>query len=165
MREPLHASWCLLPVTAIVADVSFISLTKALGPALALAAPGAWLICAYQAAVRGGWGTRRQGGHRSRRSGKTSRSGRCDGVVFRAAGLAHFWHHCFADLGRIGQRRISAWGATRWVRRATSISPAWAPKAMGLRTRPLARSLCHMRCLANTCAPMCPASVAGCSTC
>jgi 23S rRNA (cytidine1920-2'-O)/16S rRNA (cytidine1409-2'-O)-methyltransferase len=31
------------PVTAIVADVSFISLTKALGPALALAAPGAWL--------------------------------------------------------------------------------------------------------------------------
>ena len=32
------------PVTAIVADVSFISLTKALGPALALAAPGAWLV-------------------------------------------------------------------------------------------------------------------------
>ena len=32
------------PVTAIVADVSFISLTKALGPALVLAAPGAWLV-------------------------------------------------------------------------------------------------------------------------
>jgi 23S rRNA (cytidine1920-2'-O)/16S rRNA (cytidine1409-2'-O)-methyltransferase len=32
------------PITAIVADVSFISLTKALGPALALAAPGAWLV-------------------------------------------------------------------------------------------------------------------------
>jgi len=32
------------PVGAIVADVSFISLTKALNPALALAAPGAWLI-------------------------------------------------------------------------------------------------------------------------
>jgi len=32
------------PVTAIVIDVSFISLTKALGPALALAAAGAWLI-------------------------------------------------------------------------------------------------------------------------
>ena len=32
------------PVTAIVADVSFISLTKALAPALALAAPGAWLV-------------------------------------------------------------------------------------------------------------------------
>jgi 23S rRNA (cytidine1920-2'-O)/16S rRNA (cytidine1409-2'-O)-methyltransferase len=31
------------PVTAIVADLSFISLTKALAPALALAAPGAWL--------------------------------------------------------------------------------------------------------------------------
>ena len=32
------------PVAAIVADVSFISLTKALSPALALAAPGAWLV-------------------------------------------------------------------------------------------------------------------------
>jgi len=32
------------PVTAIVADVSFISLTKALSPALALAASGAWLV-------------------------------------------------------------------------------------------------------------------------
>lgn len=32
------------PVTAIVADVSFISLTKALAPALALAHPGAWLV-------------------------------------------------------------------------------------------------------------------------
>ena len=32
------------PVAAIIADVSFISLTKALGPALALAAPGAWLV-------------------------------------------------------------------------------------------------------------------------
>jgi 23S rRNA (cytidine1920-2'-O)/16S rRNA (cytidine1409-2'-O)-methyltransferase len=31
-------------VAAIVADVSFISLIKALGPALALAAPGAWLV-------------------------------------------------------------------------------------------------------------------------
>jgi 23S rRNA (cytidine1920-2'-O)/16S rRNA (cytidine1409-2'-O)-methyltransferase len=32
------------PVTAIVADVSFISLTKALAPAMALAAPDAWLV-------------------------------------------------------------------------------------------------------------------------
>ena len=32
------------PVAAIVADVSFISLTKALLPALGLAAPGAWLV-------------------------------------------------------------------------------------------------------------------------
>jgi 23S rRNA (cytidine1920-2'-O)/16S rRNA (cytidine1409-2'-O)-methyltransferase len=32
------------PVTAISADLSFISLTKALAPALSLAAPGAWLI-------------------------------------------------------------------------------------------------------------------------
>ncbi len=31
-------------IEALVADVSFISLTKALGPALALTAPGAWLI-------------------------------------------------------------------------------------------------------------------------
>ncbi len=31
------------PIAAIVADLSFISLTKALRPALALAAPGAWL--------------------------------------------------------------------------------------------------------------------------
>lgn len=31
-------------ITAIVADVSFISLTKALPPALALASPGAWLV-------------------------------------------------------------------------------------------------------------------------
>jgi len=32
------------PVGAIVADISFISLTKALGPALALAAPGCWTV-------------------------------------------------------------------------------------------------------------------------
>ena len=32
------------PVTAIVADVSFISLTQALPAALRLAAPGAWLV-------------------------------------------------------------------------------------------------------------------------
>lgn len=32
------------PVTAIVADVSFISLTKALGAAMSLAADGAWLV-------------------------------------------------------------------------------------------------------------------------
>lgn len=32
------------PAEAITADVSFISLTKALGPALALAAPDAWLV-------------------------------------------------------------------------------------------------------------------------
>ena len=32
------------PVGAIVADVSFISLTKALPAALKLAAPGAWLV-------------------------------------------------------------------------------------------------------------------------
>jgi len=32
------------PISAVVADMSFISLTKALGPALRLAAPGAWLI-------------------------------------------------------------------------------------------------------------------------
>ena len=32
------------PITAITADVSFISLTKALAPALGLAAPGAWLV-------------------------------------------------------------------------------------------------------------------------
>ncbi|MCB1512732.1 MAG: TlyA family RNA methyltransferase, partial [Hyphomicrobiaceae bacterium] len=31
-------------VSAIVADLSFISLTKALGPALALSVPGAWLV-------------------------------------------------------------------------------------------------------------------------
>ena len=39
----LDAALIREPVSAIVADVSFISLTKALGPALALAAPGAWL--------------------------------------------------------------------------------------------------------------------------
>lgn len=32
------------PITAVVADVSFISITKALGPALAMAVPGAWLV-------------------------------------------------------------------------------------------------------------------------
>ena len=38
---------CLIPdrVSAIVADVSFISLSKVLGPAMALAVPGAWLVC------------------------------------------------------------------------------------------------------------------------
>jgi len=33
-----------VPVAIIVADLSFISLAKGLGPALALAAPGAWLV-------------------------------------------------------------------------------------------------------------------------
>lgn len=32
------------PITAVVADVSFISLTKVLAPAMALTAPGAWLV-------------------------------------------------------------------------------------------------------------------------
>jgi 23S rRNA (cytidine1920-2'-O)/16S rRNA (cytidine1409-2'-O)-methyltransferase len=40
----LEAAMFSEPVSAIVADVSFISATKALGPALALAAPGAWLV-------------------------------------------------------------------------------------------------------------------------
>jgi 23S rRNA (cytidine1920-2'-O)/16S rRNA (cytidine1409-2'-O)-methyltransferase len=40
----LEATMFSEPVTAIVADVSFISATKALPPALALAAPGAWLV-------------------------------------------------------------------------------------------------------------------------
>ena len=42
------------PVGAIVADVSFISLTKALPAALKLAAPGAWLVALVEAAIRGG---------------------------------------------------------------------------------------------------------------
>lgn len=40
----LEASLIPEPVTAIVADVSFISLTQALPAALKLAAPGAWLV-------------------------------------------------------------------------------------------------------------------------
>jgi 23S rRNA (cytidine1920-2'-O)/16S rRNA (cytidine1409-2'-O)-methyltransferase len=40
----LDASVIAEPVTAIVADVSFISLTLALPAALAMAAPGAWLV-------------------------------------------------------------------------------------------------------------------------
>lgn len=40
----LDASTIAEPPGAIVADVSFISLTKVLGAALALAAPGAWLV-------------------------------------------------------------------------------------------------------------------------
>ncbi len=40
----LTRSMIIEPVTAIVCDVSFISLTKALPAALALTAPGAWLI-------------------------------------------------------------------------------------------------------------------------
>jgi len=40
----LDAAMIPEPVSAIVADVSFISLTKALPAALALAAPGAWLV-------------------------------------------------------------------------------------------------------------------------
>ncbi len=40
----LDAALIREPISAIVADLSFISLTKALAPALALAAPGAWLV-------------------------------------------------------------------------------------------------------------------------
>ncbi len=49
------------PIQAIVADVSFISLAKALPAALALAAPGAWLVALVEAAVRGGARGHRQG--------------------------------------------------------------------------------------------------------
>ncbi len=40
-------------VGAVVADVSYISLTKALLAALRLAAPGAWLVVPGEAAIRG----------------------------------------------------------------------------------------------------------------
>ncbi len=40
----LDAAVIAEPIGAIVADVSFVSLTKVLGPALGLAAPGAWLV-------------------------------------------------------------------------------------------------------------------------
>lgn len=40
----LSADDVTLPISAIVADVSFISLDKALPPALALATPGTWLV-------------------------------------------------------------------------------------------------------------------------
>jgi len=69
------------PVDAIVADVSFISLTKALPVALSLAAPGAWLIALVkpQFEVAASWwakaasfGIQRLARGRSRRSGRSS---------------------------------------------------------------------------------------------
>lgn len=50
------------PVTALVSDVSFISLTKALPAALALAAPGAWLIALIKPQFEAGPGAVGKGG-------------------------------------------------------------------------------------------------------
>jgi 23S rRNA (cytidine1920-2'-O)/16S rRNA (cytidine1409-2'-O)-methyltransferase len=66
------------PVTAIVADVSFISLTQALPAALALAAPGRLARGIDQAAIRGWAGGSGEGGRRAR--GKRSREGRSAGA-------------------------------------------------------------------------------------
>jgi 23S rRNA (cytidine1920-2'-O)/16S rRNA (cytidine1409-2'-O)-methyltransferase len=50
------------PVAAIVADVSFISVTKALLPALGLAAPGAWLVALIKPQFEVGRGGVSKGG-------------------------------------------------------------------------------------------------------
>ena len=55
------------PVTAITADVSFIGLKLALPPALALAAPGAWLVALVKPQFEVGRACGRQGRHRARR--------------------------------------------------------------------------------------------------
>jgi 23S rRNA (cytidine1920-2'-O)/16S rRNA (cytidine1409-2'-O)-methyltransferase len=54
------------PVSAIVADVSFISLRKALGPCLALAAPDAWLVALVKPQFEAGREHVTAGRHRAR---------------------------------------------------------------------------------------------------
>lgn len=49
-------------ITALTADVSFISLTKALGPALALTAPGAWMVALVKPQFEAGPGAVGKGG-------------------------------------------------------------------------------------------------------
>ena len=50
------------PVTAIAADLSFISLTKALAPALGLAAPGCWMVALIKPQFEVGRATIGKGG-------------------------------------------------------------------------------------------------------
>ena len=57
---------CPSPIGAITADVSFIGLKLALPPALALAAPGAWLVALVKPQFEVGRDGYRQGRHRAR---------------------------------------------------------------------------------------------------
>ena len=86
-------------VTALVADVSFISLTKALGAPLGLTVPGAWLIALVKPQFEAGPSAVGKGGIVSDPSEQAAIRSRGRRVALGAAGLgccrddavAHRW--------------------------------------------------------------------------
>ena len=98
------------PVTALTADVSFISLKLALPPALALTARGAWAVVLVKPQFEVGQGRNRQGRNRARCAGARARAGRHRGFHRRDAGLAGAGDDGKPNAGRRRQYRISAGG-------------------------------------------------------
>ena len=143
------------PVAAIVADVSFISLTKALAPALGLAAPGAWLVALIKPQFEVGPRAHRQGRYRARRRRRVRGPSR----RHRVAGAQPGWR--IAGVipspikGGVGKRGIPARRALRWVTLRRSISRASARRATASPTRRRARCSCPMCCRASACRRMC----------
>ena len=97
------------PVGAIVADVSFISLTKALPVPLALAAPGAWLVALIKPQFEAGRAAVGKGGI-VRDPAARQRAVRPCATGCGAAGLARARCHRLADRRRLRQRGVPAGG-------------------------------------------------------
>ena len=94
--------------TAIVADVSFISLTKALGPALALAAPGAWLVALIKPQFEVGRERVGKGGIVRDAAARAAARRSRDRVARARRPLAHCRRRSLSDKRRVGQRGVPA---------------------------------------------------------
>ena len=132
-------------VTAIVADVSFISLTLALPAALALAAPGAWLVALVKPQFEAGREAVGKGGIVRDAADGEKAVEKVRGI-HRGGGLDGRRRDRLADSGRQRQRGIPDRRAP-WSLR--SGSPGSAPGATAWRTGQTARSLCRSRCRAS----------------
>ena len=118
------------PVGAIVADVSFISLTKALPAPLALAPARSLAGGADQAAVRGGTRGRRQAAASCAMPAARQRAvALVRDWIAGAAGLARARRHRLADRRRLGQRGVPAGGDAWRLKRTRSRSSGSARKA------------------------------------
>ena len=140
------------PVGAIVADVSFISLTKALPAALALAAEPAWLVALIKPQFEAGRAAVGRGGIVRDAAARARAVALVQDWVAAQAGWQRGGRDPFADRRRLGQRGVSA-GSGAWrVKLASSTSSAWARKAMASPRRPTAHASFPSRCRASACA-------------
>ena len=94
------------PVGAITADVSFISLIKALGPALELAAPGAFLVALVKPQFEVGPERIGKGGIVRDAEARQGALEIRDGVARGAAGVARRRRHSITDQRRLRQCRV-----------------------------------------------------------